>query len=243
MGDEFQLRRERDLGAIIGDSFSLLFTHFRAFAAIIFPAAITALAISLLILAIENETLNTLVLVASVIVQFIVFEIVRSAGVIYLDSLDRREEFPSAEALDRAQQRIGIIAGAAFRSAVIVMLFSITVVGIPFAIMRLVRWAFLSQVIMLEQEHGQAVLAKSAELVKGYWWSTAGRLLVAGIVVGLPAFFVSSVAAATTHGVVSAFVDAALVFITIPYGIISTTLMYFHLKARKARHDSITSPD
>jgi selenocysteine lyase/cysteine desulfurase len=37
---------------------------------------------------------------------------------------------------------------------------------------------FLSQVIMIEGLSGEAVLARSAELVAGRWWNTLGRLLV-----------------------------------------------------------------
>lgn len=240
MTENLPLRRERDLGAIVGDSFSFLFAHFGALAAIVFPAAVTSLAFSLLTVAIEDDVVLTLVFIASIVVQFIIFEFVRSAGVTYLDSLDRQQAIPSAESLDRAQQKIGIIGGAAIRSALIVAAFAITIVGIPWAIMRIVRWSFLSQFIMLEDKRGEEVLAASAALVQGSWWQTAGRLLVTGIVLGLPTLLVSGIANAALPGVIAAFVDAALVFITVPYGIITTTLMYFDLKTRKARHDSIS---
>ena len=236
---EIELRRERDLGAIIGDSFTILFANLGSLAAIVFPAVVTGLSLSLLAIAVEDEVLVTVILLVSVVIQFIVFEIVRSAGVVYLDGLDRQDAIPSAESLDRAQQRLGIISGAAFRSALIVTGFTVTIVGIPWAVMRIVRWAFLGQVIMLEQKQGEEVLASSAELVKGYWWPTAGRLLVTGLVVGVPTFIISGVASAALPQVIAAFVDAGLVFVTVPYGIISTTLMYFDLKTRKARHDSI----
>lgn len=236
---DLPLRRERDLGAIVGDSFTLYFAHLGALTAIVFPAVVTSLALSLLAVAIDDEVVVTLILVVSVIAQFLVFEFVRSAGVVYLDSFDRRLPIPSAESLDQAQQRLGIISGAAVRSSFIVLALAITIVGIPWAVMRLVRWAFLSQEIMLEGKQGEEVLAASAALVQGYWWSTLGRLLVTGIVVGLPTLIVSGIANAVLSDVIAAFVDAALVFVTVPYGILTTTLMYFDLKTRKARHDSI----
>jgi hypothetical protein len=235
------LRRERDLGAIVGDSFNLYFVHLGPLAAIVFPAAVTSLALSLLAVAISDEVVVTLILIVSVIAQFLVFEFVRSAGVVYLDSFDRRVTITSAEALDQAQQRLGIISSAAVRSTFIVLALAITIVGIPWAIMRLVRWAFLSQAIMLEEKQGEEVLAASAALVQGYWWSTAGKLLVTGIVVGLPTVVVSGIANAALPDVIAAFVDTALVFVTAPYGIISTTLMYFDLKSRKARHDNVNT--
>jgi hypothetical protein len=235
------LRRERDLGGIIGDSFTLLFAHFGSFMGIVFPAAIASLASSFLVLAVEDELAATAVAVATGIVQFFVFEFVRSAGVVFLDKLDQQDRIPSAESLDRAQERLGIIGGAAIRSTAIVLAFSITIVGLPWAIMRIVRWAFLSQAIMLEDKRGEDVLATSAELVKDYWWSTAGRLLGSGLVIFLPYLLVATIADEASP-IAGAFIEAALVFVSVPYGIISTTLMYFHLKARKARHDSF-SPD
>jgi hypothetical protein len=240
--DGLQLRGQRDLGAIVGDSFTLFFAHFGNLASIVFPAAITSLALSLLAVAVNDEAIVALIFVASIIIQFLVFEFVRSAAVVYLDSLDRVETIPSAEALDRAQQRLGIITGAAIRSSLIVAAFSVTIIGIPFAINRLVRWAFLGQVIMLEDKRGEDVLAASSDLVSGYWWSTFGRLIVTGLVIGLPTVIVSGIANAAIPAIGAAFVDAALVFVTAPYGIISTTLMYYHLQTRKARHDSF-SPD
>ncbi len=242
MTENLPLRRERDLSAIIGDSFALLFAHFGSLAAIVFPAVVTSLAFSLLALAIDNELALFFILVVSLIVQFVVFEIVRSAGVVYLDRLDRLDTIPSAESLDQAQQRLGIIGGAALRSSLIVMALSVTLIGIPWAIMRLVRWAFLSQVIMLEGKRGEDVLATSAELVKGFWWKTAIRLLVTGLVIGIPTFIASGFANAALPSLMAVFVGAGIVFVTVPYGIISTTLMYFDLKIGKARYDSI-SPD
>ena len=69
------------------------------------PAVVASLAFSLAGLAVENEAALFVILVVSLIVQFVVFEIVRSAGVVYLDRLDRLDTIPSAESLDQAQER------------------------------------------------------------------------------------------------------------------------------------------
>lgn len=239
MTNDLPLRRERDLGAIVSDSFTLLFAHFGSLSAIVFPAVVTTLALSLLGLAIEDDVAIFVLLVASLIVQLLVFQFVSSAGVVFLDSFDRQREIPPAESLDQAQQRIGIISAAALRAFLIVLALAITIVGLPWAIKRLVKWVFLSQMIMLEDRRSEDVLVSSAELVRGHWWSTAGRLLVTGIVVGIPTLMVSAVANAALPLTIAAFVDAGIVFVTVPYGIISTTLIYFDLKLRKDRNDSI----
>jgi hypothetical protein len=236
------MRRERDLGAIVGDSFTILFANFRPLAAVVFPAVVTSIAVSVVLLAIENAVAAFVASIVAFAVQFAVYEVVEAAGVGYLDARDRGEPLTSADALDRAQERLGIILGAAIRAFAISFLMAITIVGIPWAVMRFIRWAFLSQTIMIEDKRGEAVLASSAELVRGYWWVTFGRLIVTTLVVGFPAFVVYQVAAVAISLVIGGIVSGLLVFVTAPYAIISTTLMYFDLKTRKARHDS-TSPD
>lgn len=243
MTEDVPLRRERDLGSIIGDSFTLLFAHFGAFAGIVFPAAVTSLAFSSLEIAFEGETFATLLIqIAAIVAYLIVFEFVRSAGVVFLDQVDQQNRISSADALDLAQARIGIISGAITRVALISFVLTITIIGIPWAFLRLVRWSFISQMIMLEDKRGDEVLSASAELVHNFWWSTAGRLLVTGLITVIPNVIIPGMAGLASP-IAGAFVGALLVFVIVPYGIISTTLMYFHLKERKARHDSITSPD
>jgi hypothetical protein len=233
IGPNARLRRERGLGGIVGDSLNLFFEHFGAFVAMVFPAAITSLAFSLLPIAFNNDTAAAVIFLISLPVDFIVFELVTSAGVVYLDQIDQQDRIPTAESLDRAQHRIGIVLGASIRATLITVALAITIVGIPFAIMRVVRWSFLSQVVMLDDKTGEEVLATSARLVEGYWWSTFGRLIVTSLVVGVPSVIVSGIAAAAAPAIVAAFVDAAFSFVTVPYGIITTTLIYYHLKTRK----------
>jgi predicted lysophospholipase L1 biosynthesis ABC-type transport system permease subunit len=118
--EDVPLRRERDLGTIVNDSLSLYVRHFGQFAAIVFPAVVASLVFALLILVTDTDALAFAIFIASIVVQFIVFRFVSSAGVVYLDRLDQRNAIPSAESLDLAQQRIADIGGAAIRSTLII---------------------------------------------------------------------------------------------------------------------------
>jgi hypothetical protein len=65
------------------------------------------------------------------------------------------------------------------RAAVIVLVLSISVIGIPFAIRQLVRYQFMPHAVMLEALDGRRSLERSSDLVRKRWWHTA---LFVGIV-------------------------------------------------------------
>jgi hypothetical protein len=78
-------------------------------------------------------------------------------------------------------------------------------------------------------------------MVEGRWWITFGRLVASGLVVGLPVVIVSQAILLTVPGVLGIIASHIPDFLALPYGIITSTLIYFDLKTRKARHDSIST--
>jgi hypothetical protein len=240
--DRTSLRRERDVGAIIGDSFILLFGHWGGLARIVAPAVLVNVAIGLLAYAVEDdEALSSVLLFAALPVQLVAFQLVSAAAVAGLNSRDQGREIDSGAALDSAQERFGDVVGASLRATGIVVLLSVTLIGIPWAIKRLVKWAFIIQSIIVDGQRGEPSLAYSESVVEGRWWITLGRLVASGLVVGLPVVIVSQVILLAMPGVVGIIAAHVLDFLTLPYGIISTTLIFFDLKTRKARHDSSTA--
>jgi hypothetical protein len=79
--------------------------------------------------------------------------------------------------------RSGALFGALVRCVAVVALASVTVVGIPFAIHRLVAYHFVAQCVMLEGVDGQAAPRRSVQLVRHRWWHTALVLGVIGLAV------------------------------------------------------------
>jgi len=122
-----------------------------------------------------------------------------------------------------------------------VVLLSLTLIGIPWAIKRLVKWAFIIQSIIVDGQEGEPSLAYSESMVEERWWITFGRLVASGLVVGLPVVIVSQAILLTVPGVLGIIASHIPDFLALPYGIITSTLIYFDLKTRKARHDSIST--
>jgi hypothetical protein len=254
-----ELRKQRRLGEVLTDSFNILFAHWRQLAIISVPVVVANIAFSLVILAItealptneEDWTTDEAVrfvlltgsaLLVSVPIIFVLQQLVTGGAVEYLDEMDKDNMIAPAEALDRAQGNLGPLIGATLRAAFIVFLFCITIVGIPWGIYRAIRWVFLSQVIMIEGLSGEAVLARSAELVAGRWWNTLGRLLVVGLVVGIPVGLLQQALIEAAPGVVGTILSSATGFITVPFGIIGLSLMFFDLRARKGEDDVASTP-
>jgi hypothetical protein len=239
--DLVPLRRQRDLSTVISDSFTILFASWSDLAMIVAPAVLVGLAFSLIEYGVgdDDQVITALIVLASLPVQFIAYELVGAAVVAQINGRDLRQTVTAGDALDVAQDRFGDVIGAAVRSTVIVVLLAFTIVGIPWAFKRGVEWAFLTEAIIIDGQKGEPSLAYSAALVLGNWWGTFGRLLVSGIVIGLPTVMLSSLISVAVPGVIGIIAASAPEFLALPFGIIATTLIFFDLKLRKAENAAV----
>lgn len=115
------------------------------------------------------------------------------------------------------------------RAAVVTVLLSLTVVGIPLAVQRLVRWSFLPQSV-LDGRAPRAASQESARLVRGSWWRTFGltatinvSTLLTALLVGLAFLFLVSSVSLSFIDVIGSVVFA----LAYPYVGIATTLLFF----------------
>jgi hypothetical protein len=70
--------------------------------------------------------------------------------------------------------RFALMARALARPWGTVFLLAITIVGLPWAIARAVRWGFVAHAVLLDEVEPGDAAARSAEAVHGHWWRTAG---------------------------------------------------------------------
>ena len=226
------LRKQRDLGEIIQAAITIymqnlwpLFT----IAAIVIPVNIAS--------AIFQETLDdpataALVGLALTLLQFAVGLLAGATLIFALSEIDAGRPADFSSAYDVAFERFGRLAGAYLRVLFHVTLFAITIVGIPWAIQRLVRWSFVQQAVILDDTSAQAALSYSADAVAGRWWRTLGIILAISIIVMIPTLSVYglfALAPVVVSSIANAIVNAA----ALPFGVTATTLLYFDLKARR----------
>jgi hypothetical protein len=127
-----------------------------------------------------------------------------------------------------------------------IVLLSITVVGIPWAIWIYVRWGFFAQAIMLDgAPTGNAALRRSDEIVRGHWWHTLGIRAAFGIVaaapgpiIGLVLLIVFKMPVELVNGL-----GSLIYVVTVPFGVIGVTLLYLHRRdARQPATDTAAAP-
>jgi hypothetical protein len=129
---------------------------------------------------------------------------------------------------------------AVFRGMLIATLLSFSILGSPWGIARLVRWAFVTQSIVLSGADEDSALDASAEVVKGQWWLAVGQLALVMLVFGVIAipFLVVSFSGHTSLWITLA--AHVLRAATTPLFAIARTLIYFDLKSRKAETGAVT---
>ncbi len=119
----------------------------------------------------------------------------------------------------------------------IVLVLSITVIGIPFAIRQLVRYQFMPPVVMLEGLDGRRSLARSSELVRKRWWHTAlfvgtvyTILAGIGLVLGLALLVVFTGLPLWTLSLIVTMCNV----LVMPLGAIAVTMLYGDAVAEQA---------
>lgn len=161
--------------------------------------------------------------------------IVTAAVVIVLREVEGGERASATEAYREVWRRLASLLGAYGRSAAHMVLFALTVVGIPWAVQRSVRWYFLSQTVMLEQTSAKDALAASADVVEGSWWRAFGVTFLLGVIGALtgPAVAIVFLLVAGVTVTFANLVSTAIYIILIPYVAVAVTLLYYDLKTRR----------
>jgi hypothetical protein len=131
------------------------------------------------------------------------------------------------------RERFWRILAALLLATLGITLMAITIIGIPFAIWKLVGWSFVGQEVLFTDKSLRESFRGSSELVRGRWWRAVrvvvflvAILFVAGPVLTLGLIF-------TPLPFLLINLLGALIFsLLIPYVVIAQTLLYFDLQAR-----------
>jgi hypothetical protein len=109
-----------------------------------------------------------------------------------------------------------------------------TVVGVPFAIHRFIRWSLFAQACMLGDLSATDSLRRSSALVRARWWRTFGFTLLVDALAALSGPLLGvGLLLVTDHSLNFINLAGALVYtFTVPYAAIQLTLYYFDLEAR-----------
>ena len=98
-----------------------------------------------------------------------------------------------------------------------------------------IRCYFGIQAAALDGDAPSAAIRRSADLVQGQWWRTAGYLLGTGLLLGVAGSFATTAFAASGNGALFVAGTAVVESIVISLTAIFATLLYYDLRARSGR--------
>ena len=131
------------------------------------------------------------------------------------------------------RKRFWQIVGALLLATLGILLMAITVIGLPFAIWKLVGWSFAGQEVLFTDKSIRESLRGSSQLVRGRWWRAVRVVvfLVAILFVSGPVLTLGLIFTPLPFLLINLL--GALIFsLLIPYVVIAQTLLYFDLQAR-----------
>lgn len=160
---------------------------------------------------------------------------VAGAGAAALARIDGGERPDALDAYRALVPRLGALAVASLRIVLVTTLLVVSVVGIPLAVLYLVRRSLVTQAIVLEGSGAAEAVARSSALVRGRSWrvlavtglaNTVAALL--GPLAGVALLFLTSSSLAVVNGV------SSLVYaVVMPYVALVLALLYHDLTARE----------
>ncbi len=228
------LRDPRDLGEIVNDSFSFHFRQVWLFAAIVAPAVLAGVAIALLAyLVTDDPDVQLLISFAFLPVNVLAYQLVAAGVVAVIKANEEGRVVSAGDALDIAQDRAGDILKVAMRLMFAAILAG-TLVGTYWGVKWLIQWSVAIPAIIFDGLPANEALKESSRLIQGRWWATLGRLIAAGLILGIPAFIVGTVIAAAIPAPIGTILSSLPNLIATPYPIIATVLIFFDRKARTA---------
>jgi hypothetical protein len=252
----FHLERRRAWGAIVTSSRRMYFGHLRLFLAI----GLLFLPLGLLITGVQyllfrHGALNGLVnsagssnaivvfLAVMVGVFFTVFglAVLNGATAVAMVELDAGRHTSASAAYKKVLPKLGSILGVVLIAAVIIGLVALTSIGLLLGIWLVVRWAFIAQVVLLEDRSALGALRRSGQLVRGNWWRTASLLLFVIVVALLLGPLVGTLLLFITNASFN-FINlvSSLVYVVVlPYAAIASTYLYYDLRVDK-QHEAAT---
>ncbi len=114
-----------------------------------------------------------------------------------------------------------------------ILAMAVTIVGIPFALWKLVGWAFVQQEVLFTDKSIRQSFRGSSELVRGRWWHAVRAILFFNLLLLVVGPVLTFALIFTSLELIWINLLGALIFsLLIPYAVAGETLLYFDLQAR-----------
>jgi hypothetical protein len=235
------LRRRRALGQILRASRQFYGRHWR----VLLPVALAALVLigvtnllaGLISESTQRGSSGVHLAWADMLEQFVrpvAQALVAAVVIVVAREALRSREVGFLQALRGVRERFWRVVGAQLLATLGVLVLAFTVIGLPFAIWKLVGWSFVGQEVLFTDKSFRQSFRASSELVRGRWFRTA-RVIVVFYVIGIAAGPILTFALIfTALPLIWINVIGSLVFaLLIPFVAMGETFLYFDLGVRE----------
>ncbi len=165
--------------------------------------------------------------------------LVAAIAVVIAREATRDKAVTFRQAVLGVKARFWRVVGAQLLATIGVLLLALTVIGLPWALWKLVGWAFVQEEVIFTDKSVRESFRDSSELVRGRWFRTA-RVILIFYVVGIAAGPILTFALIFTAlplfwiNVIGSLVFALL----IPFTALGGTFLYFDLSVREEEEPS-----
>jgi hypothetical protein len=255
------LEHRRPWGAIVNASRRMYLGHLRLFLAIgllFIPLGLVIAGIQYLFFRVgdlnglvnsagsTNALVDILAFGLGIVLTVFGLTVVNAATAVAMVDIDAGRKPSARAAYRKVLPRLLPLLGGVLIAVVLIAILSLIPVGILLAAWLLVRWAFLAQVVVLEEASALTALRSSARLLQGNWWRVASLLLFVTIIALLLGPLVGTLllfATSASFDFINLIAGVVYVFV-LPFTAIASTYMYFDLHvARKYEEQTAETAD
>jgi hypothetical protein len=244
-----RLARRRAWGELVNAAWRMYRSHPRLFLGIgllFVPVAVVVALLQYLLfrvfaflplvqtVGVSNVSVAGLAFSVGLLFTVIALTFVQAATAAAMAAVDRGEPVTPLGAYRKAVPSLPALVGWVLLAALVVVLFDLTILGIPIAVWLIVRWSLLAQVVQLDGQRHPGPLRRSAALVRGHWFRVAVfTVVVAGVGLLLGPVIGGLLLLATNAAFNVVNLVTGLVYtVTMPFVAIATTYLYYDLEVR-----------
>lgn len=149
-------------------------------------------------------------------------------------AIERREPITARRMVRGVHRHFVPMVRANLKPLAKVVLAQLTVIGLPWAIERAVRWGFVAQAVVLDEAAPGEAPMRSAEAVRGRWWWTAATILALAVIGAAPGPVLGIVLMVTESAGVD-FVNtlSSLIYaVALPFSVLGAAVLYRQRQAQ-----------
>lgn len=154
--------------------------------------------------------------------------VIGPAVLVVYRAIERGQTPTVSGTLRGVRQRLVLMARAWVRPILKIALASLTIIGLPWAIERTIRWNFVTQAVVLDDVAPPEAAATSAATVRGRWWRTAITVVTLALIGAAPGPVLGIVLMVTDFADVTLVntLSSVIYAVVLPFSVLGGAVLY-----------------